>query len=163
MILTETLTTEPIEINGFYGLHSYARKTEGRPTGGVSCYLRTNAGNFKVRHKEEDVLVVKTDLCTIIALYIRPQAETEEVIETVMTAISKTEEYEKIILAGDINCRIDKENIKTEVVIAALREEGYRLANQKDIRRTQWIKCDRPTTVQRGKYKSNRTKGTMEF
>ena len=96
MILKETLTTEPIEINGFYGLHSYARKTEGRPTGGVSCYLRTNAGNFQARHKEEDVIVVKTDICTKIALYIRPQQETEEVIETVMPANSQTEEYEKI-------------------------------------------------------------------
>ena len=99
----------------------------------MSCYLRTTAGNFKVRHKEEDVIVIQTEICTIIALYIRPQTATEEVIEIVMTAISKTEENEKIILVGDINCRIDKDNIKTEMVMAALREEGYKLANKKDM------------------------------
>ncbi|KAJ4437740.1 hypothetical protein ANN_17886 [Periplaneta americana] len=40
--------------------------------------------------------------------YIRPQATTEEVIETLMTAITDTGRDESVIMVGDLNCRIDK-------------------------------------------------------
>lgn len=133
MVFTETFATEPIDIDGFYGLHSYAKKTEGRPTGGVSCYLKPSMGNFKVVHKDENVLAVRTDSLTCIAVYIRPQATTDEVIETLMTALVATETSDNTIIVGDINCRIDKANIKTEIVMETLREEGFMLANRGDL------------------------------
>ena len=133
MVFTETFATEQINIEGFYGLHSYGRKTDGRPTGGVSCYLRPSQGNFRVIHKDEDILTVRTDNVTIVAAYIRPQATTEEVIETLITAIAGTEEDESVIIVGDINCRIDKKNTKTEVVLETLREEGYTLTNKTEL------------------------------
>ena len=133
LVFTETFATEPIDIEGFHGLHSYAKKTEGRPTGGVACYLKPTMGNFKVVYKDENVLAVGTEALTTIAVYIRPQATTEEVMETIMTATDATKEMENVIIAGDINCRIDRTNNKTETVMEAMREEGFRLANKADL------------------------------
>ena len=83
-------------------------------------------------HKGEDVLTVRTDNITVVAVYIRPQATTEEVIETIMASTADTSKDESIIIVGDINCRIDK-NTKTEIVLEMLSEEGYILANSKEV------------------------------
>ncbi|KAJ4428458.1 hypothetical protein ANN_24495, partial [Periplaneta americana] len=122
LVFSETFATEPINIEGYYGLHSYGRKTDGRPTDGISCYLRPSQGNFKVIHKEENVFTVRTDNITVAAVYIRPQATTEEVIETLMTEITDTGRNESVIIVGDLNCRIDKVNARTEIVLETLRD-----------------------------------------
>lgn len=39
LVLTETFLTKPTDIEGFYSIHSLARKpAEGRPSGGVSIF-----------------------------------------------------------------------------------------------------------------------------
>jgi len=133
MVFTETFTTEPIDITGYYGMHAYGKKTEGRPMGGVSCYMKPTLGSFKIIHKDENILVIQTELIAVIAVYIRPQATSEEVIETIGTAVVAAEKQDKIIILGDINCRIDKKNTKTEIVMEMLREEGFKLANSKEM------------------------------
>lgn len=50
-----------------------------------------------------------------------------------MTAVEATKEAENIIIVGDINCRIDKKNNKMDIVLEALREEGFTLANRADM------------------------------
>ena len=82
--------------------------------------------------KEENLLVIKTDEITLIAIYMRPQATTEEIMEAIMSAIT-TADGGNMILAGDINCRIDKKNCKTEIIMEALEEEGFTLVNKRDM------------------------------
>ena len=61
-----------------------------------------------------------------------PDKSAEDIIEKISTALSKLRKDTNIIIAGDLNCRIDKPNQKTEIVIETLMEEGYSLINQKD-------------------------------
>lgn len=55
-----------------------------------------------------------------MAVYIRPQATTEEEIETKTTAIADTGKNVNTIIVGEINCRIDKKNTMREIVLETL-------------------------------------------
>ena len=129
--MTETFLQEPLDLPGFYGVHAYARATGGRPAGGVSCFLKPSAGKILECRKETNATIVKTTRLTIIGVYIPPNATTEEVTDTLLRTTSHVEDQPNVILAGDINCRTDKANPKTDLVLETLEEEGYTLANDK--------------------------------
>ena len=57
-----------ININKFYGTHTCATQTGGRPSGGVSCYFKPTLGPTKTILKEENLLVLTTDTLGVIAL-----------------------------------------------------------------------------------------------
>ena len=44
-----------------------------------------------------------------------------------MTAITAVGDKENILLAGDLNCRIDKENTKTQLVLESLEDKDSHL------------------------------------
>ena len=75
------------------------------------------------------MVIVKTPEITIIAMYINPQAKAEKVVEKILSVAEYTEQEERVILAGEFNCRIDKANVKTELVMETLQEEGFTLIN----------------------------------
>ena len=62
----------------------------------------------------------------------KPKTSAEEVIEVVMTAITAFGDKENILLAGDLTCRIDKDNTKTQLVLESLEEQGFTLATERD-------------------------------
>lgn len=129
--MTETFLQEPLDLPGFYGVHAYARATGGRPAGGVSCFLKPSAGKILECRKETNTTIVKTTKLTLIGVYIPPNTATEEVIDTLLRTTSHVADQPNVILAGDINCRTDKASQKTDLVLEALEEEGYTLANDK--------------------------------
>ena len=116
IILTETFLTEEYNIHGYYGIHSFAQHTEGRPAGGVSIFLKPSLGTIKNTIKDDNTVIIKTTEITIIGLYINPQTKAHDAIEKIMEAVSHTTSDKRILLAGDLNCRIDRPNHKTDLV-----------------------------------------------
>jgi hypothetical protein len=47
IILTETFLTEPLDLQGFYAIHSYATPTAGRPAGGITYFLKKQWVKYK--------------------------------------------------------------------------------------------------------------------
>ena len=108
LIITETFLTAPYELTGYHGIHSLATPTEGRPSGGVSCFVKPTVGPVTKKFTTNNSVVVKTEELIIIGVYIQPRATAEEVIEKTMEAINEAEIDDRIIIAGDFNCRIDR-------------------------------------------------------
>ncbi|KAJ4428050.1 hypothetical protein ANN_24064 [Periplaneta americana] len=79
------------------------------------------------------MIIVKTTTITVIGLYIQPNVPVENVIDLVYKAIEQTRTDKNVILAADLNCRLDKQNAKTHILLETLEEKGFRLANKKEI------------------------------
>ena len=134
IVLTETFLTEYTAIPGYYTTHSYAvQKQEGRPSGGVSCIYNNKIGEKIAEYKEDNMVHITTTYLEIIGLYIPPQTNIEDAIEKIASAVSRLDHKKPAILAGDINCRIDIPDKKTQEVTKLLQEEGFCLANRTDV------------------------------
>jgi hypothetical protein len=96
--------------------NAHRRKASGR---GVLLYKKEII-------KEEKMVIVKTPGITVIAMYMNPEATAEKVVEKILSSVEHTEQDEGI-LAGDFNGRIDKTNVKTELAMETLQEEGFTL------------------------------------
>lgn len=74
--------------------------------------------------------IAKATKYTIIGIYIRPNTETEDIMELLTFSFQKiTNPKESIILAGDMNCRIDKSDMKCKAILAFLKEENFKITN----------------------------------
>ena len=135
-ILTETFNTveSRSEVKGFYNIHALARKeARGRPSGGVTCLISPKITPFEVLLNEEDQLVVKTRIGILVCVYYRPECSALDVVDSVQRAIDVIPTNERVILAGDLNCPIDKANRKAEIVLSYLEEEGLMLVNNRNV------------------------------
>lgn len=130
IILTETFLKEDYSLKGYYAIHSFAQPTAGRPAGGVSIFVKPSLGSINRIIKYEKTIIIRTADATIIGLYINPQTATEDAAGKVAEAIMQSTGDKRVILAGDLNCRIDKPNNKTELILDSLVEEGYTLINK---------------------------------
>ena len=119
-------------MQGFYAIHKYATPTAGRPAGGVTCFLKGTMGKIEVLSKKEDTVIIRTTEATLIALYIPPGVPIEDIVGTITEATEQTKNEENVILAGDFNCRTDKPNTKTDILLDILEEEGFKLANRRE-------------------------------
>ena len=133
IIATETMITEKLDIPKYYSRHALATpKARGRPEGGVSCIYKNTIGKVEKIITEENLVILKTPKLTIIGIYISPANKTDDATEQVAKAIAHTRNDENVILAGDLNCRIDKQNSKTDLIMEQLQAEGYCLINKKE-------------------------------
>ncbi|PSN36637.1 hypothetical protein C0J52_22292 [Blattella germanica] len=134
VILIETFATKSIEIAGKYSTHTLAiQGAAGRPSGGVSCYTSPTMGQKYFEHTEENTVILKTNIITIIiGLYFNPKADIVDVIDSTIHAIRFTNPEEVVILAGNFNRRLDTNNQRSRILIDTLEEEGFRLINKPD-------------------------------
>ncbi|PSN55010.1 hypothetical protein C0J52_02335 [Blattella germanica] len=117
-------------MDGYYSIHSLARKSaEGRPAGGVSLFYKPWLGPVETIHTDENLLIAKTNTVTIIGTYIPPNTEVEDIMETLINSLQKIKFNENVILAGDMNCRLDKPDSKCKTILAFLEEENFKLVN----------------------------------
>lgn len=131
LIMTETLVTCNIEIPGFYSKHVFATQgPRGRPMKGISWFYKPTIGEPSCIYEQEHTLILQTERMNFIGLYIEPLTPIEDVIEIVMTAIAKATPRSNIIIAGDLNCRIDTSNHKSRELLQMMIEEGYTLVNE---------------------------------
>ena len=86
---------------------------------------------LKLLLEDEDTIVIKTRLTTVIEAYYNLDHTAVDIIESLGNAMKVIQQKENI--TGDFNCPIDKMGRKAEEVINYLREEGLTLLNsQKD-------------------------------
>jgi hypothetical protein len=147
IILVETFLLSEWQTNGHYSINVLAEKgPTGRPKGGIACLFKEQVSPFAVQHKSKNVLVVRTMQCLLICEYFHPYSISTEIIDETSHCLSVTNKENAVILAGDLNCRIDIEMQKTTEVMRYLEEEGLTLINNKKLKTymSQWHQYNRP-------------------
>mgnify|MGYP002224293916 CR=1 FL=1 len=86
--------------------------------------LKPKLSPFKTLHKSQNALLVKTKLCMIACIYCPPSSQL--IVDEISLCLSKISNQDIVILAGDLNCRIDKPQQKTRTVLDYLQTEGSR-------------------------------------
>jgi hypothetical protein len=128
--LTENVLTEEWQPDGFYAAHVLASQGPlGRPKGGLSCFIKAWLSPFESIHKDYNILVIRTKPTTLICAYFQPEYTEDFIIDKIGSALRKVDKQEALILAGDLNCRIDKPHGKTTAIVSFL-EEGLTLVNR---------------------------------
>lgn len=108
VILTETMLTTEWTINGMYTIHHFATQQRlGRPKGGITCILQASLSPFVTLYSSEHILLVKTTAFTVAGAYFQPDTPAMHIIDEMGIAMSKVDPDSPLILAGDLNCRID--------------------------------------------------------
>ena len=132
-IFTETFIMDNWNHPLFYSTHVLAKKGDkGRPAGGISVLMRPwMTPIIRTIRKENAVLIVTKELA-IIAAYYPPNHSALEILEEIHYLIQQIKHEKPTIIAGDLNCRIDKKNSKTKLVVDALEEEGFTLLNDRN-------------------------------
>ena len=132
VIMVETFLTSEWSTDKHYTVHKLAvQGPMGRPKGGITCMLKPKFAPFKVLYKSNNALVVKTKLCVFICMYFQPEFISHQIIDEIGSALNTIGKNDSIILAGDLNCRIDIPTQKTKEVLEYLEEEGLSLVNDK--------------------------------
>lgn len=93
--------------------------------------MKPRLAPFEVIQNTNNTLLVKTKLCTALAVYFQPEYKAEEILVEITQVLSKTNERDTVIIMGDMNCRIDTSTQKAETVINYLQKEGLTLINDR--------------------------------
>ena len=133
VVLTETFLTEEKPMRGYYSYHTLAIQGEaGRPSGGITCLLKSWLSPCSIVHRTYNTVVIKTKIFYIIGTYFQPECTEQFIIEEISEVLNKLETDKPLILAGDLNCRTDKRTQKATSVLEYLTEEGLKLINDPD-------------------------------
>jgi exonuclease III len=127
----ETFSMQESSTQGYYTYQTLATKgTTGRPSGGIARLIKPGLATAKQMHKNANVIVVDTKTLTIVGCYFQPDQSAQDIVEAIGEALQKVDHNKAIILAGDLNCRIDRSNIKTDLILNYLAEEGFTVTNK---------------------------------
>ncbi|KAJ4425968.1 hypothetical protein ANN_27594 [Periplaneta americana] len=133
IILVETFLRKEWDTNSFYAIHVLAEQSPlGRPKGGITCLIHPKLSPFQMIHKTDHVLAIRTKTCCIIGVYFQPELRQDHIVDELSNALLKVTRNEMLILAEDLNCRIDRPDLKTTTIISFLESEGLTLINNKD-------------------------------
>ncbi|KAJ4444760.1 hypothetical protein ANN_06557 [Periplaneta americana] len=131
IVLTETFLRKEWNAKGFYTINALATQGQrGRPVSGITCLIKPELAPFKIERKSPEMLIIRTRLCTIIGVYLHPNYKEEEIIDIISGGLAQSQQQELVIIAGDMNCRIDVRDHKAETVLQFLEEEGLTLINK---------------------------------
>jgi hypothetical protein len=131
-ILTETLDTACIQIPGFYTYSTAASQwNRGRPFGGVSILVAPSVAGAWLVQKGENWVIVGTPECFIVGVYFSPSGSDLGMIERLGEILALIPADKPIILAGDLNARIDTVPLpaRTQLLLNCLGEFGLWLCS----------------------------------
>lgn len=130
IILTETFLLQETELQGYYNHHILAKQgLTGRPSGGISCFFQPWLAPSSAIQITPNLLIIQLKGIAVVSGYYQPECTVQEIIEDLTEAFNKIENQQPVIVAGDFNCRIDKENQKTRMLVNYIVEEGFSLLN----------------------------------
>ena len=133
VILVETFLTEYINIQEYYNFHRLAIQGErGRPSGGISCLVKPWMTPYQTTYSSRNLLVIKVKGLFIICAYFQPESTAQDIIESLLDVMTHIDHQKAVVLAGDFNCRVDKDDMKSKTVIQFLEEEGLVLINNRN-------------------------------
>ncbi|XP_018497357.1 uncharacterized protein LOC108865137 [Galendromus occidentalis] len=130
-MLTETfLTHEPKEliVPKYKGYFSEAKKTEGRPSGGLAIFVGPRFAQSKVMFKSDHIIGVEIGDTTYATAYFSPNTPVAEIILEVHELIMN-QSTTSIVMYGDFNCRIDGREQRGVDLSEALGHLNLRLMN----------------------------------
>ena len=133
VILTETFLRTEWNTEHFNAIHSFATQgPKGRPKGGITCFIKARLSPFKILSKSNNILVIQTKLCNIIAAYFQTDYDEEDLIDKVTAALNLIPRRDTVVMAGDLNCRIDKNHPKAVRLLEAFQKVGLSLINDEE-------------------------------
>lgn len=127
IVLTETFAWRPFSCPGFYAVSCPARRAEGpgRPSGGVTVLYSSRVGRMEVLAAEDDCVVLRGEKVDVVAMYVRPLVGAVTLVEEIGHCLSLLDGARPIILAGDLNVRVDRPaEAKCEALMDLLRGHG---------------------------------------
>lgn len=133
-ILTETFLTENWQHPEFYCINLLAKQGErGRPMGGITALIKPELTPITTTIKQEHTLLTETKHITIISAYFQPNKTAIDIMDEIGQLIAQSKHDKPLIIAGDLNCRIDIQNYKAKIIGEKLQEEGFILLNNPNI------------------------------
>jgi hypothetical protein len=133
-VLTETFTTKPVEIDGYFSYHTFASRVTrlGRHSGGVSVFIATNiARTSSVLMCGHNILALSSEGFNIVAMYSSPAADFDAALESLADAFALLDLSKPSVFAADMNCRIDLPSLpaRSRAIIATLADFGFVVLN----------------------------------
>ena len=92
--------------------------------------IKPGLSPFATIHSTDHILLVKTPTLWDMGIYFQPETAAIDIIDEIGTALSEVDPDSPLILAGDLNCRIDAPAAKTTAVLEYLEKTGLKLINQ---------------------------------
>ena len=133
VLLTETFAMQRFDVEGFYAHHCLAIKPpHGRPYGGVSLLVGSALKIPRVVLSEDDTIVLISQSFTFIGMYSSGGRDsTEDLCEKIGRAMAQAPIDQPVLLAGDLNCRLDEHpfSTRTSALMSALEEHGLWLCS----------------------------------
>ena len=130
VILAETFITQNMNIEGYYNSHLLATQGDrGRPSGGISRLLKPWLTPHKITYSSANILAIETKTLNIIGTYFQPNHSAQDIIEKMADMLKNIKQHIGTIVAGDFNCHIDKEELKSRTVIDYMEGERFVLEN----------------------------------
>ena len=131
VILNETFITKDWGLPGFYCMHRFASQgNRGRPKGGISCLIKPELSPFKKVYETDNIVLIQTKPISILCAYFQPDFAEVDIIDELGTALSNA--TTPLLLAGDLNCRIDISSNKSKAILEYLEQEGLSLTNKRE-------------------------------
>lgn len=130
IFLTETLSVaeEPTHIPGYYGISSPAQKhDQGRPVNGISIYAKPFL-SIELINKSNNKVHINSSIGECICYYHNPNTNIEDIIQEITDDVFNTSNH-TCIIAGDFNCRIDKDFEKGNLLLQLMTSLGFQLCN----------------------------------
>lgn len=129
MILNETFLTENVNIPGYtvYDIKATRKSSRGRPSGGILTAVRSSLG-IQILDGEENVLHVKIPSLdtSFLNCYFPPDTAVDVIVDQLISSLADQNTGSIVVIAGDANCRIDKES-RGEELTEELEDVGMHL------------------------------------
>ena len=142
IILTETFNTRETCLQGYYTYEVLATKGHaGRPSGGITCLIKPHLAPAQLIYRTPNLLVLDCKYIVIIGAYFQPDYTAQDNVEALGEAFQRVDRSKTVVLGGDLNCRIDQRNPKSDLVLGFLTKEGLSIANNPEEKtfKSQWI------------------------
>jgi hypothetical protein len=140
LIFTETflLENKNFSIPGFWNKHLFGFKNNGRgrPMRGVSIFYKAklgHLGSFKIL--ENSVILNFTNL-SLVASYFEPMMTGNDVWVELTETLQFVQNHERVIFAGDYNCRLDQKYDKRETIQEFVEYNDLRIINSTPLQPT---------------------------
>jgi hypothetical protein len=138
LCFVETMALKNVNISGYHSINLLATKeNRGRPVRGISIFYNNIFGEVKNSIKIKDcTLITFFQNFVIILCYFHPGMNEIDIEDELLTAFGKINDINdtNIILLGDFNCRLDKNNSKAVSLLELTSRYGLSLCNDSQIK-----------------------------
>jgi hypothetical protein len=146
LLLTETFLLKDFSIPGYYSENVFGSHSGyGRPKHGISIYYNSKLGSLNNCSLLENFVILNFECLTVVCAYLNPNLKSDELWDELILSMEHVQHFEKLIFAGDFNCRLDKKCIKGEQILEFSNYNSLCLANSPPYQAT--YLCEKGSSV----------------